>query len=275
MGHFYTISQAERDHIMRTYPTHVWKYEGPKYGAFATRQPGTVPLFRFWSDAFAGHFYTTSVAERDYVINAYDDYVWKYERVAYYVYPMDTSVTPTNAVSRFWSDTYRHHFYTASATEAAHVRATYPRHIWLYESERFRVPTGVPAAAPLPALPPPPPPTTPAPSVPSNPGDVKNCADFANYAEAHAWFWTYPPLRRHSAPRSGRRSHRMRKPSRRSLTMTKEAVADHKITCFLDIGRVRWCLCRRSTRSVHACREALMWGQWSLALRTSTPRREP
>lgn len=39
------------------------------------------------------------------------------------------------------------------------------------------------------------PPTTqpPAPTPPGNPGDTKNCGDFANYAQAKAWFDTYFP----------------------------------------------------------------------------------
>jgi hypothetical protein len=191
-GHFYTISQSERDYIINTYPTNVWKYEGAKYGAFTTQQPGTVPLFRFWSDTFAGHFYTTSVQERDHVIAAYDDSVWKYERIAYYVYPANYTATPTNTVARFWSDSFRHHFYSASAAETAHVRSNYPAHIWKYESVRFKVPTGIPAAAPLPK-PKPTPTPVPGPTRPANPGDVRNCGDFATWAAANAWFMTYYP----------------------------------------------------------------------------------
>lgn len=190
MGHFYTISRAERDQVIQQYPDAVWKYEGAKYGAFATQQPGTVPLFRFWSDAFQGHFYTTSATERDYVIANYSDHVWKYERIAYYVYPVNTTVTPTNSVARFWSDSFRHHFYTASASETTYVRANYPAHVWKYESVRFKVPTGTPAAAPLPDTTPAPPPT---PTQPSNPGDVRNCSDFSTYDQAYAWFMTYYP----------------------------------------------------------------------------------
>jgi len=35
--------------------------------------------------------------------------------------------------------------------------------------------------------------TTVAVSPPQNPGNSKNCSDFANYAEAKAWFDTYYP----------------------------------------------------------------------------------
>ena len=44
-----------------------------------------------------------------------------------------------------------------------------------------------------PPAPPPPPPPPPPPGPPGNPGDSKNCTDFANYAQAKAWFDTYYP----------------------------------------------------------------------------------
>ena len=149
-GHFYTISRAERDHIIASYPTNVWAYESVAYGAFGTQVPGTIPLYRFWSSAYNGHFYTASEAEKKYVIASYDDFTWKYESVAYYVYPSSLKDTSTKPVARFWGPTYKHHFYTASAAEAAHVKANYPDQIWTYESDPFRVPVAVPSAAPLP-----------------------------------------------------------------------------------------------------------------------------
>lgn len=140
-GHFYTLSQSERDHVIATYPRNVWQYEGPAYLAFGKQAAGTVPLYRFWSDRYQGHFYTTSASERDHVIATYPRDVWQYEMVAYYVYPAETSVDDTLPVARFWSDTKMHHFYTASAAEAAHVKATYPREVWAYELDAFKVPT--------------------------------------------------------------------------------------------------------------------------------------
>ncbi|WP_403025721.1 leucine-rich repeat protein [Salinibacterium sp. GXW1014] len=139
-GHFYTASAAERDHIIKTYPSHIWKYERVAYQAFTTQQPGTVPLYRFWSSTLNGHFYTASASERDHVIRAYDDAVWAYERVAYYVYPSGSASAGTNEVYRFWSDSKMHHFYTASAAEKDHVIRTYAPSVWSYERVAFRVP---------------------------------------------------------------------------------------------------------------------------------------
>lgn len=189
-GHFYTINPAERDAVILDYPDHVWRYEGVDYGAFTTKQPGTVPVHRFWSAAFSGHFYTTSAAERKNILATYPTHIWQSEGVAYYVYPMNTSVASTKPVARFWSATNRHHFYTADAAEAAQVRRIYPSDVWKFETHDFRVPTVKPSAAPLPA-PTPTPPLPPVPTAPPNPGDTKDCDDFATWAAADAWFVKY------------------------------------------------------------------------------------
>lgn len=198
-SHFYTMSVAERDQIISSYPLDQWTYEGAVYNAFAAPEAGTVPLYRFWSSAFGGHFFTTSEAEKEMVIANYDDYTWLFEGIAYYVYPADYTATPTLDVARFWSPSYRHHFYTASAAEADGVRRTLAD-VWTYEGTAFRVPTSTPVpATPLPAqyvTPPPvtPPPVVPPPSTspPSRPAD-KDCSDFATHAQAVAWFQLYFP----------------------------------------------------------------------------------
>jgi hypothetical protein len=139
-AHFFTISAAERDSIIASYPASVWTYEGSVFNAFTTQQPGTTPMYRFYSTRLSGHFYTTSLDERNGITANYDTYTWNYEGVAYYVYPSDSTVAGTVPVARFWSPTNQHHFYTANATEAATVK-TYPPAIFTYEGDAFRVPT--------------------------------------------------------------------------------------------------------------------------------------
>jgi hypothetical protein len=140
-GHFFTISTAERDSIIATYPASTWTYEGEMFRAFTTQVAGTVPLYRFWSPRMNGHFYTTSAAEKAHVEQVYDSSTWTYEMVAYYVYPVDTAVANTTTVARFWSPTYQHHFYTASASERDTVIARYGPEIWTFENNNFRVPS--------------------------------------------------------------------------------------------------------------------------------------
>jgi hypothetical protein len=149
-GHFYTRSVAERNKLMTQFPSAVWQYETVSFGAFGSQIAGTVPVYRFWSATYNGHFYTTSAAERDNVIAQYDDSIWKYETVAFYVYPNTAVASDLRPMERFWSPTYLHHFYTASATEAEKVKQNYPPQIWTYEHTAFKVPVTVPGAAPLP-----------------------------------------------------------------------------------------------------------------------------
>ena len=84
-SHFYTISEAERDHIIATYPTSTWAYEGAAFYAYPPdHQPvGTKPVYRFWSDVLGGHFYTISEKDKDFVMTTYPD-AWTYEGIAWY-----------------------------------------------------------------------------------------------------------------------------------------------------------------------------------------------
>jgi parallel beta-helix repeat protein len=139
-SHFYTISPDERNQVISGYSPVEWRYEGRAYDAFDTNVAGSIPLYRFYSRAFNGHFYTASAGERDLVIANYDDDTWLYEQVAYYVYPLTGGPSGTDTVYRFWSPDNRHHFYTASVAERDLVRSSYPDHVWTYEGDQFKVP---------------------------------------------------------------------------------------------------------------------------------------
>ncbi|MFW5703181.1 MAG: PKD domain-containing protein, partial [Candidatus Dojkabacteria bacterium] len=111
-SHFYTSSIAERDLIISSNPN--WKFEGNAYRVLPLGSCGSAkPVYRFWSSRYRSHFYTSSVAERDVVINSNPN--WKYEGESYCVFT--TNVPGTTAVYRFWSDRYRSHFYTSSVAE--------------------------------------------------------------------------------------------------------------------------------------------------------------
>ncbi|WP_424447369.1 peptidoglycan DD-metalloendopeptidase family protein [Microbacterium arborescens] len=136
--HFWTADAAERDNVVARWP-HIWTLEGPAYSAFTSPAPGTVPLYRFWNRLLDGHFYTANTAERDDVIARWSD-TWKYEGVAFYVYPVGSAAAGTVTVARFLNRQRGHHFYTADAAERDTVIARWP-HIWYYEGDNFRVPT--------------------------------------------------------------------------------------------------------------------------------------
>lgn len=105
--HFYTNSAAERDQVLAEYPQFV--YEGIAFYAPAVAgADGRTALFRFYNNLTQAHFYTDSVAERDYVITNYGQFV--YEGISFYVYPVPgtggsppPAAVPTSDAFRFLS----------------------------------------------------------------------------------------------------------------------------------------------------------------------------
>jgi len=129
--HFYTISETERDKLINNY-SHVWTYEGPAYSAFAdSNQPGTLPIYRFWSGTLNAHFYTMSESEKNKLIDNYSN-VWTYEKIAFYAYAAGSRPLETSAVYRLWSGTLNCHFFTISQTEKDKLVNLYS-HVWTYE----------------------------------------------------------------------------------------------------------------------------------------------
>jgi len=115
-SHFYTISEMEKDILIRDFAS-VWIYEGVAYHTFgAAVNPDLKPVYRFWSGQHGVHFYTISEQERDIVIRDYG-YVWAYEGVAFYAYPEGRQPAGTKPVYRFWSGVGSRHFYTISEQE--------------------------------------------------------------------------------------------------------------------------------------------------------------
>ncbi len=138
-GHFYTMSDTEANSVINNYPSDVWNYEGVAWTAFPSQQPGTLPVYRFWSDKNQHHFFTISEDEKNHIIATYPKNVWNYEGIAYYAYP--TQQPNTTPVYRFWSDQNQGHFFTIDENEKNHIIATYPKNVWDYEGIGWYVPT--------------------------------------------------------------------------------------------------------------------------------------
>lgn len=129
--HYYTISATEKDKIIAQDPN--WDYERIEFNVMpwdkVTGCPaGTVPVYSFWSDNFFGHFYTTSEAEKDKLINT--DPNWRYLKVAFCSF--NSQQEYTIPVYRFYSPTYKSHFFTASLDEKNKLMA-YESHNWKFE----------------------------------------------------------------------------------------------------------------------------------------------
>ena len=80
--------------------------------------------YRFYNTRTSAHFFTTSVAERDNVINTLSS-IMNYEGPAFYA--SATSGAGLSPVHRFYNTQTGVHFYTISETERAHVVASLPQ----------------------------------------------------------------------------------------------------------------------------------------------------
>ncbi len=103
------------------------------------------PVYRFWSSAKQGHFFTSSLPEKESILAS--DASWSYEGVAFSAYTNNTTVNAT-PIYRFWSNAKQHHFYTASLEEKNFVIANDPS--WAYESiAYYAYATEMPSTTPV------------------------------------------------------------------------------------------------------------------------------
>jgi hypothetical protein len=131
--HFFTVSGAERDKLV-TEQSGVWTYETVAYYALPEAGvPNSLPVYRFWSDTFKGHFYTIDEAEKDKLRDYPAAWFWTYEGPAWQAYPPTIQPEDTLPVYRFWSNTLGSHFYTMDEAEKNKLLAYPAAWFWTYE----------------------------------------------------------------------------------------------------------------------------------------------
>ena len=135
--HFYTSSYDEMKDVYDSYDTSVWQYELQPFYTPTNSDVSAKPVYRFWSDQYKGHFYTSDESERQRIVNTYPSNVWRQESIVYYAYTEQLPNATRIPVYRFWSDQYRGHFYTISEKEKQEILSTYPSSIWNYEGVAF------------------------------------------------------------------------------------------------------------------------------------------
>ena len=87
----------------------------------------SVPIYRFYSKTFKGHFFTIDEEEKDNLIN--NDPNWRYEGIAYYAFGARAKgMVP---LYRFYSKNYHGHFFTIDENEKDTIIRTNPD--WKYE----------------------------------------------------------------------------------------------------------------------------------------------
>ena len=134
-GHLYSTGEETKS-LIRDYPSNEWRYEGIVYHALRTNIEGALPVYRFWSDTYRSHFYTQNEDEKNYVTRNYPIRIWRYEGIAFYAYTPNRSGKLN--IYRFWSDTYRKHFYAAGESERDYVINNLGN-VWRYEQPAWSV----------------------------------------------------------------------------------------------------------------------------------------
>jgi Repeat of unknown function (DUF5648) len=135
MGHFYTISEVERDRLVKKYAD-VWTLEGQVFQAGAMPfDADLAPVYRFWAPKAGAHMYTIDKAEKDRLVKAGKD-VWVFEGVAFYAYPDGRQPKGTKPVYRFSNEMSGGQFYTISEHEKDWLLKNY-RDIFIFEGIGF------------------------------------------------------------------------------------------------------------------------------------------
>ncbi len=89
----------------------------------------SVPIYRFYSKNYKGHFFTLDEDEKDSLINTNPN--WRYEGIAFYAFGEKGEGMAT--LHRFYSKAYRGHFFTIDEAEKDNLIANNPN--WKYEGE--------------------------------------------------------------------------------------------------------------------------------------------
>ncbi|SHO51397.1 hypothetical protein [Desulfopila aestuarii] len=83
-SHYFTKNEEEKNYIISTWPQH-WQYIGVAWYGNSTQEPGTKPIYQFYSYAGDSHYFTASEAEKNYIMITWPDY-WTYIGVGWYGY---------------------------------------------------------------------------------------------------------------------------------------------------------------------------------------------
>jgi len=130
-SHFFTTGADEKQTLIDLF-SGVWTFEGIAYFTLGdASNPGTVPVYRFWSPALSSHFYTISEEEKSALLKDFPD-IWTLEGVAFYGFPEGRQPADACPVYRFWSGTMGCHFYTISEAERDNLVSNFPQ-VWTLE----------------------------------------------------------------------------------------------------------------------------------------------
>ena len=111
-GHFYTVDENEKNHVLENLDNYT--FEGETYKTYdPTTGSEAEEVYRFFNPSTGVHLYTTSEIERDSVIENLDNFT--YEGAKFYAF--DNQVEGSIPIYRFYEPSLGVHFYTPSEFE--------------------------------------------------------------------------------------------------------------------------------------------------------------
>jgi len=116
-AHVYTIDRAEASGLSGQ-PSRAWLDEGVAFYAYpeGRQPPDAQPIYRLRSPNRDAQILTVDERERDQLTGG-NSPAWRYDGIAFYAYRENLHPPLTQPVHRFWSETLRDYFYTASEAE--------------------------------------------------------------------------------------------------------------------------------------------------------------
>jgi hypothetical protein len=125
--HYFTNREGEKDYIIANWSNY-WSYVGIAWYGFATEQPGTIPVYQFYSPSDDRHYFTSREGEKDYIIANWPNY-WSYVGVAWYAYAVEEP--GTIPVYQFYSSSHDRHYFTSREEEKDYIIANWSNY-WSY-----------------------------------------------------------------------------------------------------------------------------------------------
>ena len=147
--HFYTISVAERDSLIKKYLAwdSEYHYEGVGWKVETAKTVTNTAVYRFYDAKNKDHFYTIDPAEKSQLQSKYsrNQTNYKYEGIGWYT-PKAKNSTP---LYRFYNSWVKDHFYTTSAAEKNQLIAKWNKDQtkYVYEGIAWYCAEGAPSSA--------------------------------------------------------------------------------------------------------------------------------
>jgi lysophospholipase L1-like esterase len=108
-----TLDENEKNYLVDNMAD-AWEYQGIVWYVYPLYEIDTLPVYRFYNHGLQSHLFTLDENEKDYIITNMK-YVWRYESMAFFVFPNHTDGTAP--VYRLYNPSLTTHFFTMDSNE--------------------------------------------------------------------------------------------------------------------------------------------------------------